>query len=157
MEEKKEQRKASRMDFLRYPLPSLSERVPMPAIFLPSFYLVLIASILIRPHWLRSILITPILLIYVWAYLHVTGGVDSDRQNMTMLITSILMWLEFNVIGNSEKDLFRTWEQAVPVCNRSILQRLAWNYDLWTTWRGCGWNWGSRRSPKLPGHVANRK
>ena len=137
--------------------PDLDERTPMPAFFIPSFYLVLVSSILIRPQSLRKVIITVVILIYLWAFLYVTGGIDSDYQNMTMLISSALMWIDFGVMQNMERDLLRIWEQDVPVSDRSILQKLAWSYDLWTTWRGPGWNWQSKRSPKQPSHIVDRR
>lgn len=129
----------------------------MPGFFIPSFYLVLVGSILIRSHALRRVVVTVIVLAYLWGFLHMTGGIDSDCQNMTMLVASTLMWIDFGVTKNFEKDLFRTWEQNVPVSHRSFSKKLAWSYDLWTTWRGPGWNWESKRSPRLPEHLLDRR
>ena len=131
----------------------------MPAYFIPSFFLVLISSILIPTQTLRKTIVTALVLSYLWvACFHVTGGLGPDYQNMTMLLASAFMWLEFGVLQNVEEHGFRTWEQQnVAVAERSVWEKVAWSFDLWTTWRGPGWNWQSKRSPKLPAHVVDKR
>ncbi|OJD30969.1 cytochrome p450 [Diplodia corticola] len=138
-------------------LPPVDERAAMPGFFIPLFYLVLICSVLIYPKLLRKFIITTAVLSFLLLNLHYTGGVDGDYQNTTMLVTSAVMWIEFGVLGDLERDVFRTWEQDAPLADRPWWKRLAWSYDLWTTWRGPGWNWQSRRSPKLPPHIVDRR
>ncbi|KAK7530984.1 uncharacterized protein J3D65DRAFT_662447 [Phyllosticta citribraziliensis] len=139
--------------------PPLDERLAMPGLFIPSFYIVLIFSILIRPAILRKFVITAVILSYLVAYFHYTAGIDADYQNTTMLLSSAIMWVEFGVFQDLEQgQIFRTWEtEETQVSDRPWWKKLAWSYDLWTSWRGPGWNWQSSRSPKLPTHVTDRR
>ncbi|KAK8157463.1 hypothetical protein IWX90DRAFT_509556 [Phyllosticta citrichinensis] len=131
----------------------------MPGFFVPSFYLVLIFSILIRPLILRKFITTAVIMSFLIAYFHYTAGIDADYQNTTMLLSSAIMWIEFGVFQDLEQgEIFRTWEtQETPVSDRPWWKKLAWSYDLWTSWRGPGWNWQSSRSPELPTHVTDRR
>ena len=140
-------------------LPPLDERMAMPVFFVPSFYLMLIFSILIRPQALRKVVITAAIVCYLWTSLHYTGGIASDYQNTTMVVASALMWIEFGVVENLERHVWQTLEQenVVPISNRTWWRKLAWSYELWSNWRGTGWNWQSRRLPMLPPHVVDKQ
>ena len=52
--------------------------------------------------------------------------------------------------GDHYKTLFRLKK---PITNNTFIDRLKYSLEFWFTFRGIGWNWGSRKTPKV--HKSN--
>lgn len=90
-----------------------------------------------------------------------TGKIENDYLNAINVFTCLMRYLDFCVINVPERDFHRVRpdgnaETESDVRNMTIWQKFRWNFDLFMTMRGVGWNWRVKNVEAVPMQLSRR-
>ncbi|KAK0113662.1 hypothetical protein ONS96_014518 [Cadophora gregata f. sp. sojae] len=112
---------------------------------IPSIYLTCVVGSLLPQGKIRALSVTAVLLFLIAQVPRYTTGVlAQDALSPIQATLALLHWLDFFVF-HPQDAWVRTKDAHAP--RKSLLQRLAWSWDLNTSMRGVGWNWRVNNVP----------
>lgn len=141
--------------------PPLSARSPLPALYLPLGYSVLILGYVLGPGSIRGFAISSALLLLALQRPRFTAGdVVQDYCLSGVSIVFLLNYLDHGTAGGGPRYFGRA-DHPLPrpvgrEDNRTWAQKLKWSLSLTATVRGIGWGWQVKGVPAHPNAEQSR-
>ncbi|KAJ9494805.1 hypothetical protein H2202_009706 [Exophiala xenobiotica] len=115
-----------------------------------------IVTLLLPPGPFRSVIgIPPILWIAYNLRQYSCGKSEIDYLDAANVFIGVMRYLDFCVLHVPERVFCRVGaenrvEAEKDVQNMTLWRKLHWNFDLFMTWRGVGWNWKVKNVDEVP-------
>lgn len=120
------------------------------------------AALLLPPGQCRNVIaIPPFLAIIYTLRQHTTGRNDEDYLTAVNVCMMLIRFIDFCVVNTPEQSFRRVrsdgrTETPQEIQNMTIWQKLRWNFDLFATLRGIGWNWRVKNVDDVRNDISRR-
>lgn len=135
--------------------PPIEERLPLPILYTPGAFVVLVFGYAIGPGPIRIAAISLLLVLFALQRPYYTvGNAAQDYGLSGWFIVFLLLFLDFSVtnprwIGRIDESSSRKDSKGITRHDPKIWpQRLAWALRLAATLRGIGWDWQVKSVPE---------
>ncbi len=138
------------MDFLRRLYPPLNERRPLPALYIPTIYVIYAITVFIPGKYARIFVTFPVLLVLALGVpCFTTGDISQDYGSGGAPFSLLLAYIDFYIFSQLEDEPRRWTGQLNPKnavtdireddCT-TMWQKIEWTLRFTTIVRGIGWN-----------------
>lgn len=109
----------------------------------------------------KAIAIPPLIAIAYNIRRHSTGQPAEDYLSAVNVCMTMCKFVDFCVLDDPEQSCLRVWpdgttETTQEIQSMSMWQKLRWNFDLFATMRGIGWNWKVKNVDEVPKDISRR-
>lgn len=121
----------------------------------------MLTLLLPQGHFRNAIAIPVLLWIPYNLRRYTTGKPVEDYLSAVQVSVALIRYLDFCTFKIPEQSLRRvgadgSTETPQEIQNMTLWQKLRWNFDLFTTLRGIGWNWRVKNVDDVPKDISRR-
>ncbi|KAI0847196.1 hypothetical protein F5Y00DRAFT_271315 [Daldinia vernicosa] len=141
--------------FINTLYPLIEERSPLPVLYIPGAFMVLVFGYAIGPDPIRTTTISLLLVLFALRRpCYTVGNTAQDYGLSGWFIVFVLLFLDFSAtnprwVGRRDESSSRKDNESITRRDPETWpQRLAWALRLATTLRGIGWDWEVKSVPR---------